>query len=503
MKSIIIIGSGMGGLAAGIYGQANGFKTTIFEAHSLPGGQCTSWTRKGYVFDACVHSLNGFKPHTRVNAFWQELGAMPCELVRRNEFVSVVLPDGTFFHNYFDLEKLESHLKQLSPQDSPVIDEYIQGLKSFLRADDLLGKTNLGNFGDKLSTLPFFLANLKHFRYTMRTFGQRFKHPLLRKAFPLLRYAEPAVPLFGYLAEHSAYIYGDIGWPRGGGLAFARNIAARYIELGGEIQYRKKVVKILTEHDRACGVELDDGAQHTADFVISNADGRKTIQELLGGRYMNKKIARYCEPCPENQDVGSAVMVFLGVKRDLTSYPSALILLLEQPETIGGQECEYLHLQLYGFDNSMAPAGKGVIKVELHGRPAYFSGEHNDSAAYQAKKNYIAEQVITLLDRQFPGLRQDVEVVDVATLRTWERYMGGTLGHNNYPHKYQSPADIRQTLDFMLGLNRTFTLPGLQNFFFTGQWVTSMGSLFSNALTGKTVVQKICKQCNVSFSAPS
>jgi hypothetical protein len=52
--------------------------------------------------------------------------------------------------------------------------------------------------------------------------------------------------LFGYLAEHSAYIYGEVGWPRGGGLAFSRHIAACYIELGGEIQYRKKVVKFLT-----------------------------------------------------------------------------------------------------------------------------------------------------------------------------------------------------------------------------------------------------------------
>ena len=502
MKTIIIIGAGMGGLAAGIYGQSNGFKTTIFEAHSLPGGQCTSWTRKGYVFDACIHSLNGFKPHTRVNAFWQELGAMPCEMVKRNEFVSAVLPDGSYFHNYFDLEKLEAHLKQLSPQDSAVIDEYLNGLKSFLRADDLLGKTNLGNLGDKLSILPFFLSNLKYFQDTLGTFGKRFKHPLLRKAFPLLRYAEPAVPLFGYLAEHSAYIYGEIGWPRGGGLVFSSNIAARYIELGGEIQYRKKVVKILTERDRACGVELEDGTQHTADFVVSNADGRKVIQELLGGRYMNKKISRYCERCPENQEIASAVMVFLGVKRDLAAYPSALMMFLAQPENIGGQECEYLHLQLYGFDDSMAPAGKGVIKVEFHGQPSYFSGVHNDPAAYQAKKNKIAEQVITLLDRQFPGLREDVEVVDVATLRTWERYMGGTLGHNNYPRKYESPADIRQVLDFMLGLNRIFTLPGLQNFFFTGQWVTSMGSLFSNALTGKTVVQKICQQCHVSFRSP-
>jgi len=80
--------------------------------------------------------------------------------------------------------------------------------------------------------------------------------------------------------------------------------------------------------------------------------------------------------------------------------------------------------------------------------------------------------------------------------------MGGTHGYNNFPRKYEDLTDMRNVLDFMFGLNRTFTLPGLQNFFFTGQWVTSMGSLFVNALTGKTVIQKICKQCGVGFQKP-
>ena len=79
----------------------------------------------------------------------------------------------------------------------------------------------------------------------------------------------------------------------------------------------------------------------------------------------------------------------------------------------------------------MAPADKGIIEVEFHGRLSYFSGEHNDPAAYQAKKNKIAEQVITLLDKQFPGLRQDVEVVDVATLRTWEVRWVTTITRTN------------------------------------------------------------------------
>ena len=81
-NTIAIIGAGMGGLAAGIYGQVNGYKTQIFEMHTVPGGQCASWKRKGYTFDACIHHLFGCNPETRVHALWRELGAMPRELAR-------------------------------------------------------------------------------------------------------------------------------------------------------------------------------------------------------------------------------------------------------------------------------------------------------------------------------------------------------------------------------------------------------------------------------------
>ena len=46
-KSIIIIGAGIAGLSAGCYGQMNGYRTHIFEMHSLPGGLCTAWKRRG------------------------------------------------------------------------------------------------------------------------------------------------------------------------------------------------------------------------------------------------------------------------------------------------------------------------------------------------------------------------------------------------------------------------------------------------------------------------
>ena len=284
-------------------------------------------------------------------------------------------------------------------------------------------------------------------------------------------------------------------------------LANRLMHPSSEIE-REYAVRILGDVDASIinnlkkGVELEDGTQYRADYVISNADGRKTIYEMLGGRYMDRKVARYCQPSPADDAVAFAVFVCLGVNRDLSSYPSALILFLDEPEVIGGQECDHLSMQIFGFDSSIAPAGKGVIKVELFGKPSHFSRFAHDEEAYRAEKERIADQVIELLEVQFPGLREDIEVVDVPTLQTWERFMGGTNGHSNFPSKYKDPTDIRNVLDFIFGLNRMYTLPGLDNFFFVGQWVTSMGSLFSNALTGKSVIENICKQGGVRFVPP-
>ena len=73
-KSIIIIGAGFAGLAAGIYARMNGYSTQIFETHNLPGGLCTSWKRKGYTFDGCIHWLVGSSPCSGMHDIWEETG---------------------------------------------------------------------------------------------------------------------------------------------------------------------------------------------------------------------------------------------------------------------------------------------------------------------------------------------------------------------------------------------------------------------------------------------
>ena len=57
-QKLIIVGGGISGLAAGSYALMNDFDAEILEMHSLPGGMCTSWKRKGFVFDYCLHNLS-------------------------------------------------------------------------------------------------------------------------------------------------------------------------------------------------------------------------------------------------------------------------------------------------------------------------------------------------------------------------------------------------------------------------------------------------------------
>ena len=492
--SIIIIGAGMGGLAAGIYGRMNGYRTTIFESHSVAGGQCASWKRDGYTFDVCIHHLFGCDPGSGIHRLWRELGVMPRELVPTADCASVLSTDGRLFQDLYDLEALERHLLELAPADAGPIREYVKAVRLFV-GKDIFGELMMGSRWKALRKLLLMPAAFKYLKPTMAGFAERFSDPFLRAAFPLLVYSAPEAPLFIHLIRHAHGTDGGIRWPVGGALKLALSMEARYRSLGGEIRTRSRVERILVEDDKAVGVRLADGTEHRSDIVISDADGRKTILELLEGRYADARVRGMCrEPADETN---WAVHVFLGVRRDLSREPSALVMLLDGPVTIAGHANTSLEMQIYGFDPTMSPAGSGVIKVELVSAYSYWKRLGADRAAYEAEKKRVASQVIELLERRFPGISGQVETVDVPTVLTWERYMGGTHGFANMPSKRVGPWGM------INGLAGETTLPGLSNFRFVGVWASMMGALFGNALTGRHALRDICREDGRPFRTGS
>lgn len=485
-KSILVIGAGIAGLSTGCYAQMNGYETTIFEMHNRPGGMCTAWQRKGYTFDYCIHNLGGTKPGSLLSQIWDELGALKgTEVIDHEIFQRVESLDGKEFNLYCNLDRLQRHMKELSPQDSKVIDEFVKTARSFTNLDFF----GMGTGGSKLGMVTKLGKIMKYANMTIEEFSDKFKDPFLRRAFRSVQYNMPEAPMMIILMFMAGLSNGDLGWPKGGSFEFSRRIERRFIELGGELMYSQKVKRIIVENHRAVGVEMEDGSKRFADIVISAADGHSTIFGMLDGRYLNDTIRSYYEVIPRNEPFG--IEVNLGVNRDVSNEPHALTLLLEAPYEIEDRQDDSIYLELFDSESGLCPQGKGVIKADLRGNFEYWKALRDDLERYRAEKDEIARRVIDILEERFPGLRNQIEVVDVTTPVTCERYTGNLHGYQPWPSKVATRKVMKE------GLSRT--LPGLDGFYMVGQWAGATVGVSTVALMGRDTIEKLCKMDNKKF----
>jgi phytoene dehydrogenase-like protein len=492
-NSIIIIGAGLAGLSTGCYGQMNGYKTQIFEMQNKPGGVCVSWKRKGYTFDYAVHNVFGLstKPIKSIyNQVWQELGAIGENSVCGfNEFVQVEDQNGKVFTLYSDIDKLEKHMKDLSPADEKLIAEFTQAIRKF-RGKDLFGAM-FGGAVAKLKMLPLMSSVMKFSKITLKDYAQKFSDPFLRKAFSTIQYDIEEVPVLVPMIFLSMLTVGDAGWPIGGSAALSGNIEKRYLDLGGEVHYNSKVKKIIVEGDVAKGVQLEDGSEHFADRVISAADGYSTIVGMLNEKYTSQTIRSYYKSYPKTQAFG--LEMWYGVKRSFASEPHALVLFLDQPIAIEGKEKDRLDIEIMNFDSSLAPAGKGVVKVNFESDYDYWKELSANQEKYQTQKRQTANLIAERLEKRFPGFTDQIEAVDVVTPVTVEHWTGGYRGFAQpWPPPQELAGEINKN-----GVSKT--LPGLQNFFMVGQWAGGTFGLSTVCLMGRNLIREICKKDGKGF----
>jgi phytoene dehydrogenase-like protein len=113
---------------------------------------------------------------------------------------------------------------------------------------------------------------------------------------------------------------------------------------------------------------------------------------------------------------------------------------------------------------------------------------------YDTEQLQVADQVVEQIERFYPGLRGAVEVVDVATPLSFERYTG------NWQGATCGFLLTKQTMRMMLlGVDKT--VPNLDNFYMAGQWVEPGGSVPTAAMSGRQVLQLICHADNRPFEA--
>ncbi len=495
-KSIIIIGAGFAGLAAGIYARMNGYKTHIFEMHDQPGGLCTSWNRKGYTFDGCIHWLVGSSPKSGMHDMWVETGiAQDREFIDMDEYMRLEDSAGRTLILYSDVDRLEKHLLEFSPQDEKPIREFTGGIRMCIPFDTpSKNDTPFLRLKKQIKTIAIFIGKGKKIKEWMKitaeSFSHRFKDPLLREAFK-----EMWVPQFSmfFMLFTFAYLHNkNAGYPVGGSMPMSEALEARYKELGGIIHYKTRVSKILTEANKAVGIRLEDGTEHTASRVISAADGHTTLFIMLEEKYGDEKTREPYEKWPL---FPSLIFVSLGVNRTFEDIPwtvSGLTFHLKKPVEIGDAVRNKLSVHIYNQDPTMAPAGKTAVTLMLDSDYDYWKRLAEDRTAYLNKKEEIGSTIVELIEQRFPGISSLVEVIDVATPLTFERYTGNWKG--SFEGWLITPENSKVLMKPM-----SQSLPDLSNFYMCGQWVEPGGGLPTAIMSGRRLIKKLCSEDHRKF----
>jgi len=488
-RSIAIIGGGIAGLSTGVYALGNGYRTHIFEHHSVSGGVCTAWPRGEYTFDCCIHWLMGAKPGCSLHTLYDEVGALDAgRLIPIQRYASAVdEATGRRLDVTSDLDRLAADLHALSPVDSKFSDRLLADIRRFVGVD-LPGP----DFGTSIAARARALWQMRHVltflaRRGNRSVGQvaqavrdRFLHLTVMHLF------DPNVPYLFILMILAGLANGELADIEGGSRAFAEAIERRYRALGGEITFGATVQEILVETDRTVGVKLADGTVHRADLVVSAADGRSTIFEMLGGRYADDAVRGRYNTWPVFDPI---VLVNFGVKKTWPAAADSVMIFLEKPMQVAGQPVGQFFVRTFSRHPEFAPEGHSVAQVLIPSNWHAWNRLREDRQAYEAEKEHVGDDLAARLEPHLPGIRAAIEEVDVATPYTFWRYS------RNYRGAYEGFMITPKTMTTRVPK----TLPGLGNFYMAGQWVEPGGGLPAVIPSGKNVVRLICRADGKQF----
>jgi len=280
----IVIGAGLGGLAAAMRLGAKGYTVTVLDKLDRAGGRGSSITQDGHRFDlgpTIVTVPQVFESH------WADCGLdfrADVDLRPLEPFYEIRFPDGTNFRASSDEAAMVGEVERLSLRD-------VKGFKRFLvdaQARYVVGYEGMvakpmHRIWDTLKVLPTF-AKLRADRSIYAHAATRVKDERLRMALsfhPLFIGGDPMhVTSIYALVAHLEKSFG-VHYAMGGVQAIADAMADVIRAQGGTIRHNTVVDEIIVEDNAAQAVRLTDGTRIDAPLVVSNADAGHTYDHLL------------------------------------------------------------------------------------------------------------------------------------------------------------------------------------------------------------------------------
>ena len=268
-KNVIIVGSGIGGLASGLLLAHAGHKVTIFEKNGIPGGRLSSYEKEGFKLDFGVHVISrGIKGP--VGDVLRRVG-----IDNALEFTSV-RPLTNFNGKSF---RFPYDLKELIPEED------FNGLMNFMK--DIKSFTP-----EQVEAVDYISAKELLNNYTKNELVHTFVSRIGSVYCALPAWEISAGEFIRCMNWEASYR--SSGYPQGGCIAITNAYLEGIVKFGGEYHLNCPVEKIIVEDNRAVGV-VAGGKEYRADVVVCNADLQASVLKLIGKEYFSPEYVETVE----------------------------------------------------------------------------------------------------------------------------------------------------------------------------------------------------------------
>lgn len=426
---VIVIGSGLGGLAAAARLSRTGLRVLVLEQHVFAGGYAHHFLRKVrgtkvvYDFDVALHQTGDLLPGRSVHKLLSELEVLPQLELRRFDIAYRSRGPRHDLQIPADAGAYEELLVEAYPDQARGVRDLFQHLREI----DAQGADG-GLSEAALATLPLTLAELldAHVR------DERIQ-AIFATIWGYLGLVPAEVSGFLYARMWSSYHFGGCFYVKGGGQALS-DAFVRVIERHrGRVLLRREVARIDTEKGRVVGVQTRRGDRFRAPVVISNASAPLTYHALLDDARLGAAELPRVDGLPIACSIHQA---YVGIRGDAArlGLPDRGAFFMQTYDF--EQEREAMLAGDYrkqGFmignhdlaDPGHSPAGRSILHAAVMADGRLWC---DDEATYRERKRELEELLVDRLAQAIPDLRERIEVIEVGTPHTMERYSSNPQG---------------------------------------------------------------------------
>lgn len=429
---MVIVGSGLGGLACATIMAKEGQKVLVLEKNKQIGGNLQTYVRDRVIFDSGVHYVGGLDKGQNLYQLFRYLGIMHKLKIRKMDedvFDAVIFEGDPVVYKFAQgYENFITTLAKEFPNDEDAIRKYCDAIKAMCAKFPLYNLQSGGSFLEKMSALEL---DTKTFVDSL-TENKKLQDVLV--GTNLLYAGTPnKTPFYVHALIMNSYI--ESSWRFiDGGSQIARFLHHEINLLGGKVIKHMNVVKIKEEDGLVRYVETDTGRRFYGKQFISNVHPSQTMDMVESS--LIKKAYRSRIKSLENST--STFYVNAVMKKD--SFPhfnhNYYIFQNDNPWHAQDYTAENWPLVIGVFfttssDNDIYTDGVTVMAYmrfeDVEKWKDTFNTVSNETSRgedYEAFKKEKSEMLIDCMERRFPGFRAAIHSYTSASPLSARDYIG-------------------------------------------------------------------------------